>query len=138
MSEPPQEQQLYYRGAGEMEELLEPLSDLGELTCISASASASQVLDSAFSLECLAAVDRAQLFRNIKRWAMDALRDGPCTVRHCRPDTAPGSVDVRVFTAKECRGILANALLGNVRTVLRLVHRSDSECQGEGFFGPQI
>lgn len=71
----------------------------------------------AFSMPALAGVraDRDKIFAAVKRWALDALANGPTAL----VPTAPGAgVDVREFTAKECRGILANAMLGNVLDVM--------------------
>eukprot|EP00746_Dinoflagellata_sp_MGD_P003042 gnl/MRDRNA2_/MRDRNA2_105938_c0_seq1.p1 gnl/MRDRNA2_/MRDRNA2_105938_c0~~gnl/MRDRNA2_/MRDRNA2_105938_c0_seq1.p1 ORF type:complete len:493 (+),score=88.22 gnl/MRDRNA2_/MRDRNA2_105938_c0_seq1:95-1573(+) len=61
--------------------------------------------------------DIAGLFTDIKRWALDAMRN---TGSGSFPQTvqvwAPGSGSQRVeYTAAQCRGLLANALLMNVR-----------------------
>eukprot|EP00658_Telonema_sp_P-2_P045164 TRINITY_DN3308_c0_g1_i14.p1 TRINITY_DN3308_c0_g1~~TRINITY_DN3308_c0_g1_i14.p1 ORF type:complete len:314 (+),score=100.04 TRINITY_DN3308_c0_g1_i14:52-942(+) len=66
-----------------------------------------------FSHKCLADVDRPGLFANVKRWALEALQEGPLEVEYTNPQES--GKDVREFSAKQCRGILANAMLSNVR-----------------------
>ena len=75
----------------------------------------AEVYECTFALPCLSAVtNQTQLLANIKRWALSALKDGPTSVVHAVAPDDPLQCDAREFTAAQCRGILANALLGNV------------------------
>eukprot|EP00931_Biecheleriopsis_adriatica_P120599 TRINITY_DN95727_c0_g1_i1.p1 TRINITY_DN95727_c0_g1~~TRINITY_DN95727_c0_g1_i1.p1 ORF type:complete len:517 (-),score=80.89 TRINITY_DN95727_c0_g1_i1:384-1865(-) len=71
------------------------------------------VFDAAFRLPCLQAVDRSSLFAMVRDWALELLRNPLQPWRRTRPRDA-GQEDVIQYTAAQCRGILANAFLGNV------------------------
>ena len=67
-----------------------------------------------FATTPLRSADRGGLFSSIKRWALDALRTGPTELDLTAPPEYSMGRDVRSLTALECRGVLANAFLGNV------------------------
>ena len=118
-------QDLYYRNTAEMEAILEPLQDFSELAALITLPPANifapeppqlgQIFDSAFALPCLQSCSRQDLFEKIKQWALAGLRDELTSIRHTSPPPEELSHDVRMITASQCRGVLANALLGNVR-----------------------
>ena len=76
--------------------------------------------ETAFALPALATVDRCSLFSNIKAWALGALEQGPLEFTPTVPPPVSGcdglsfTADTLEISAHCCRGILANAFLGNV------------------------
>ena len=71
------------------------------------------LFDDVFAEPCMDSVDRAALFAAICRWALEELQRNDCVIVPTSPGKQGFSVDVRQFPASRCRGILANALLGN-------------------------
>ena len=63
----------------------------------------------ALQLPCLAGVDDKRLFASVCAWALEAVQDP--ALQEMAP-LVPG--ESRSFTARQCCGILANAMLGNV------------------------
>ena len=83
----------------------------------------AEIYEHTFALPCLSAIaSQTQLLANIKRWALSALEDGPMSVVHAVAPAEPFHCDAREFTAAQCRGILANALLGNVQDFVGYKH----------------
>lgn len=70
------------------------------------------VFDKAFEQECLRGTDRAGLFAKVREWALGYL-DFPVPWRRTEPP-GPDQGDSIEYTAAQCRGLLANAFLGNV------------------------
>jgi len=70
---------------------------------------AAEHFRSAFRLPCLAGVDDKRLFATVCELALEALQDP--ALQDMQP-LVPGAT--RTFTARQCSGILANAMLGNV------------------------
>eukprot|EP00667_Euglena_gracilis_P011239 EG_transcript_11476 len=125
---------VYHRAAEELEAAL--ASDFRGLHCHFGDAVPdAEDFDEAFSLPCLAGVDQPALFQAVGRWALEELR-GDLTVFPTAPEPQGWARDVRQFTARRCRGILANALLGNVRDVM-----AERKCNQGGLrfnrLGPQ-
>jgi len=72
-----------------------------------------RLLDAAFQTSALCDIDKPGLFRNLHRWAVDSLPaggEGITTLRRTAAPQEPLSYDSVSVTARECRGILANAL----------------------------
>ena len=68
----------------------------------------------AFRLPCLASVDQEQLYGCVRMWALEALQDATlASIPAMRAAAGPRSTP-RMFTARQCCGLLANAFLGNV------------------------
>lgn len=67
----------------------------------------------AFRLPCLAGVDDKLLYASVCSAALEALQDPELQQQ---PPLAPG--ESRSFTARQCCGILANAMLGNVHDLI--------------------
>ena len=67
--------------------------------------------DAIFSLPFFAALPEAKLFPTVKRWALESM-DMP-------PDVSPlGLGAQRELSARQCRGLLANATLGNLQDLM--------------------
>jgi len=79
--------------------------------------------DAAFKLPCLKECDRGNLFHAVRCWALDHLRRPARSWRRSQPHGS-GQEDVVEYTAAECRGILANAFLGNVLDPMAAFKRS--------------
>ena len=74
---------------------------------------AAEHFTAAFRLPCLAGADDRRLFAKVCEWALEALQDPALQEL---PPLAPG--ESRTFTARQCCGILANAMLGNVADLM--------------------
>ena len=72
------------------------------------------VFTAAFQLPCLVGVERFELFRAVAGWALEHLHTSDGQVWRRTQPCGAGQKDGVSYTAAECRGILANAFLGNV------------------------
>ena len=88
-------------------------SSFGQLDSLLGVETADEHFGAAFRLPCLAEVDEHQLFAKICEWALEALQD---PALQSMPPLAPG--ESRAFTARQCCGVLANAMLGNVADLM--------------------
>ena len=88
-------------------------SSFGQLDSLLGVETADEHFGAAFRLPCLAGVDEHQLFAKICEWALEALQD---PALQSMPPLAPG--ESRAFTARQCCGVLANAMLGNVADLM--------------------
>ena len=88
-------------------------SSFGQLDSLLGVETADEHFGAAFRLPCLAGVDEHQLFAKICEWALEALQE---PALQSMPPLAPG--ESRAFTARQCCGVLANAMLGNVADLM--------------------
>ena len=99
---------MFARTHAELAPLLASASTFDVLATIDASLDRESVAACFASIRQSGLPDVDKLFSPISRWALAALQEPPPDVS---PSAAPSS---RQLTARQCRGILANALLGNV------------------------
>ena len=88
-------------------------SSFAELDSLLGVKTAAEHFTAAFRLPCLAGADDRRLFAKVCEWALEALQDPALQEL---PPLAPG--ESRTFTARQCCGILANAMLGNVADLM--------------------
>ncbi len=78
--------------------------------------------DAVFALPCLNGVDRKQLFTAIRGWACEYLQRAAAAPEDAlRPLDCPG---VRELSAADCRGLLANAALDNLKDPMEGMKRN--------------
>ena len=85
-----------------------------------------------FSLPCLSGHEDGAVFLNVKRWALAFLEDStmPFAPLECGEE--------REFTAAQCRGILANAMLDNCVDSLRGTSKRCEAFSGLDFYSAQF